>query len=112
MEEIKAILTKHDIAGFVILHTPGFSEYVNQVTPGYSCAVPHPGGLSFKLNSSEVSNEAFRHIANATFNMITAFAEVTAMHALLYMDAERLLKEKLEGEQFPGGHTSHDQQNN
>lgn len=38
MEDIKKILHENDIAGFVVLHTPGFSEYLNRVDPSYSCA--------------------------------------------------------------------------
>lgn len=36
MDEIKQVLKKHDIAGFVVLHTPGFTEYLNRVDPSYS----------------------------------------------------------------------------
>jgi len=38
MEEIKAILAKNDIAGMVLLHTPGHGEYFIKVDPTYSCA--------------------------------------------------------------------------
>jgi hypothetical protein len=32
MEEIKAVIKKHDLAAFVVLHTPGFSEYFTGAT--------------------------------------------------------------------------------
>jgi len=35
--EIEAILQKHDLAGAVVLHTPGMSEWFYQVRPSYSC---------------------------------------------------------------------------
>lgn len=33
MEQIKGILKDNDITGFVVLHSPGFSEYLNHVQP-------------------------------------------------------------------------------
>lgn len=113
MEEIKAILKKHDIAGFVVIHTPGFSEYLNEVSPSYSCAKIEESQIRFKVKASEVGGpERAREIANETFNMITHFADMTAQHAMMYIAAKDMLKTKLGGEQFPGEHTSHDQQNN
>jgi len=46
MEEIKDILNKHDIAGAVVLHSPGFGEHFIKVDPSYSCAFIDnlPGG--------------------------------------------------------------------
>lgn len=37
-EEIKEILKKHDIAGAIVLHSPGHAEYFVQLNPSYSCA--------------------------------------------------------------------------
>lgn len=37
--EIEAIIQKHDLAGAVVLHTPGMAEWFYQVNPSYSC--PH-----------------------------------------------------------------------
>jgi len=113
MVEIQAILQKHDIAGFVVIHTPGFSEYLNQVSPSYSCAKIENRDIRFKVKASEVGGPEKAHaIANDTFNMVTHFADMLGSHAILYMDAQEMLKEKLGGEEFPGERTSHDQQNN
>jgi hypothetical protein len=38
MAEIKEILDKHDIAGFIVLHEVGFSEFMLKIDPSYSCA--------------------------------------------------------------------------
>ena len=35
--EIEAVLAKHDLAGAVVLHTPGMTEWFYQVRPSYSC---------------------------------------------------------------------------
>lgn len=43
-EEIKNILKENDIAGVVILHTPGYGEYVLNLSPTYSCVKVSPQG--------------------------------------------------------------------
>lgn len=37
-EEIKEILKKHDVAGAIVLHTPGYGEYLFHLNTSYSCA--------------------------------------------------------------------------
>lgn len=112
MEQIKNILKENDIAGFVVLHTPGFSEYVNYLNPSYSCASIAPEGLRFKLNSAEVGKEKAKEITEGTYNMITHFSEIVGNHALMYLSGHKLLKEKWDGKDFPGNHSSHIEQNN
>lgn len=36
--EIEAVLKKLDLAGVVVLHTPGMTEFFYDVRPSYSCA--------------------------------------------------------------------------
>lgn len=112
MENIKAILKKNDIAGFVVLHTPGYSEFLNHMETSYSCAKIQGEEVRLKLKSSEVGKERAKQLANDTYNMITHLAKHIGGHALLYMDTEKLIKEKLGGEDGPGEMTSHSQQNN
>ena len=38
MAEINGVLIKHDIAGVVVLHEPGFSEFRVRVDPSWSVA--------------------------------------------------------------------------
>lgn len=64
MEQIKDLLKENDIAGFVVLHTPGHSEYLNAVSPSYSCAYLQNGDLAFRLKSSEVGKEQAKKIAD------------------------------------------------
>lgn len=113
MLEIDAILKKHDIAGFVIIHTPGFSEYLNYINPSYSCAKLEPNGVRFKLKADEVGGrEKAAKIAAETLNLITHFSEILGRYGLLYMEAQEILNEKWQGESGPDEHTSHEQQNN
>jgi hypothetical protein len=98
MEEIKPILKKNDIAAFVLLHEPGFTEYLNAVTPSYSCAVVEPEGIRVRLKQSEVGKERAKQLADGTYNMITHLAMVIAKHAVMYMDAEKALTKAWDGE--------------
>jgi len=66
----------------------------------------------FRLKSAEVGKERAREIADGTYNMVTHFADMIGKHALMYMDAQKFLKDKWGGDEFPGSETSHDQQNN
>ena len=97
-EEIKPILKKHDIAAFVLLHEPGFTEYLNAVSPSYSCAVVEPGGIRVRLKGAEVGKEKAKQLADGTYNMITHLAMVMAKHAMMYMDAEKALTKHWQGE--------------
>ncbi len=112
MEQIKDILKENDIAGFVVLHTPGHSEYLNHVTTSYSCATVLPEGVRLRLKGSEVGKEKAQQLANDTFNMITHMSRAISENAMLYIDCHEQLKKKWDGIEFDGGHTSHDQQNN
>lgn len=46
MEEIKDVLKKHDIAGFIAIHTPGHVEYSHNLMPSYSaCNIDNTTGI-------------------------------------------------------------------
>jgi hypothetical protein len=112
MEQIKEILKENDIAGFVVLHTPGHSEYLNHVQTSYSCATVLPEGVRLRLKQSEVGKEKAEQLANGTYNMITHLTTAIAANAEMYLSCHEQLKKKWEGKETGGGHTSHNQQNN
>lgn len=112
VEEIKDILKKNDIAGFVVLHTPGFSEYLNHVQTSYSCATVTPDGIMLRLKESEIGREKAIKLADGTFNMITHLTNAIASNAEMYIHCHEKLKEKWDGTSEDGEHTSHSQQNN
>lgn len=112
MEQIKAILKENDISGFVVLHTPGHSEYLNHLETSYSCAKVFPEGVRLRLKETEVGREKAMRLAKETYNQIHHFTEVICKHAMLYMNADEALKEKFDVDFEDGGETSHQQQNN
>lgn len=112
MEQIKAILKENDIAGFVVLHTPGFSEYLNHFMTSYSCAFLQDGQFRVRLKTAEVGKEKAKELAEGTWNMVNIMTDIIALHAKGYMDFEDMLKKHWGGESDSGLHTSHNQQNN
>lgn len=112
MKQIEDILKENDIAGVVILHTPGYSEFLNHCLASYSCARVEPNGVRLKLSPKEIGKEKAQFLADNTYNMVTHFAKVLGDHSAMYNDLHKILKEKLGGQDFGSGYTSHQSQNN
>lgn len=106
MEEIKSILKKHDIAASVVLHAPGFSEYLNYIEPSYSCLKFEGDNLRIKTkgrSKEEVTN---------TVNMITHFGDTSLRVARNYFDLKEMLRKHMEIDETKGNHSGHTEQNN
>lgn len=115
MERIKAILKEYDIAASVILHTPGFSEYLIKVDASYSCAKFEGDFLRVKAKLQEDFNgdkAAWNKKVEDTVNMITHFADVSGQNSLNMFQLIEVLKKKIDIENKPGNHSSHTTQNN
>lgn len=88
--EIDAILKKHDIAGWVVLHNaPGEIEAFNRLDPSYSMLRPQVvegGGMNVRLLSklSDYGGDRERQMRDqaATASMVHSFAEVLGGAAL------------------------------
>lgn len=115
MEQIKEILREHDIAAYVVLHTPGYSEYLNHISPSYSCA-KHEGdnGVRFKAKAEDYngSKEVRNQKIKDTVNMVGHFADATSRDALNYIQLTEELQKITGAIDLPGSNTSHNQQNN
>ena len=115
MQEIKEILLKHDIAGTVTIHTPGHAEYLNHITPSYSCAKIDETTGKFELKAKKVhfAHEAERqNKLTATSNMLNLLSDVTAKNVLNLIQASEVTDKFLNAEHDGEGHTSHTTQNN
>lgn len=106
MEDIKSILKKYDIAGSIVLHTPGFSEYLNHIDTSYSCAKMENGGIRIRSKGRPK-----QHLAD-TVNMITHFSETSGMVAMQYFQIKDMLSKHIDIDETDGTHTSHTDQNN
>ena len=112
-EEIKAILKKHDIAGAILIHTPGYAEFILELTPTYSCATLHHDHIHFKAKKEDFNDELKRHKAIAdTANMMHSLADGTARNAMMLIKVSEQFTEITGAEHNDKGFTSSTTQNN
>ena len=113
MEQIKGILKDNDIAGFVVLHDQtGHSEYLNAISPSYSCAKFEGQNVRFTAKASELGKDKAYKMQNDTYNMVTHFSDIIGRNALNYFQMKEQLQKLLGGTDGDSRHSSHDQQNN
>lgn len=90
-EEIKEILRKHDVAGAVALHTPGYGENFMHLNPSYSCAyMIEDSEIRFyaKRADFKTSEEQWQKIAD-TSNMLKMLLDLSGFN---FMGLEHLSK--------------------
>jgi hypothetical protein len=78
VEEIKAVLVKHDIAAVVFLGSNTHTEFVYELSPSWSCAreLPDGGGLRIRSKRSEyATKEAQFEELRLTVGMIMGFID-------------------------------------
>jgi len=113
MAEIKAILTKHDIAGHVLLHEPGFSEYLLAISPSWSLLKQHIDGdgvgvqIRSKLEDFGCDVEAQHRANEATVNLVHHFAKMLMMDAGIFAGLYDKLEDHWDIETGVGVHTPH-----
>lgn len=117
MEEIKEILIKHDIAGIVALHMPGFSEYLMKIDPSYSCAKFEEGGSSIRIRARlqedfNGNKDAHEKALTDTSNMFKLLSKAAGVAAVAVMSISEDLDKKIDADHFDHGHTGHTDQNN
>lgn len=114
MEEIKAVIKKHDIAGMVVLHTPGHSEYFIALSPSYSCAKVEHGQVRVKAKLTDFGGDKKEWTLKVTdtSNMLNLIGEVAGRTALTIMELSKQVDKAVNAEHTGGGHSSHTEQNN
>lgn len=76
MEEIKAVLAKHDIGGIVLLQSRTHGEWLNEITPSWSCAKQNGKELRIKaLRKDYPSPELHQETVRLTVSMIMGFKD-------------------------------------
>lgn len=114
MQEIKDILSREDIAGHVVIHEPGYSEYLLKVDPTYSCAKIRGNRLEIKAKKDDFLGDTDRQskVIGDTVNMVTHLCSSLCKGAGLMMNLESILKTKIDIDTDHGGDTDHTTQNN
>jgi len=117
--EIEAVLVKYDIAGAVVLHSPGFGEHFMKINPSYSCAFfdNSPGVTGIRVRAR--IQEDFQGVASKrhkamedTANMFDIFCDLVGKQALNCMDTMDMLRKHLDITTTRGRHTGNEEQNN
>lgn len=117
IEEIKAILEENDIAGTVVLHTPGHGEYLVHLTTSYSCVNidEATGAVHFKSNLHEDHGgdvKAQKETITGTANMLKIMSQLTGNNALMLMQMSNAADKALNAKHTSGNNSTHQQQNN
>lgn len=115
MEEIKDILRKNDIAGFVTLHTPGHTEFLMELQPSYSCCRVQGDQIRVraKLMDDFAGNKKLwvRKVKD-TSEMLHGLTDVSGQIILQIMELSDRLDKAVDAEHNDRGFTSHSTQNN
>lgn len=93
--KIEAVLAEHDLAGVVVLHTPGMGEFFYRITPSYSvCSIDEAAGalrITSKLERDHGGDVSLQHHDQAaTANMTACLADQLGHAALMFLDVDRV----------------------
>ena len=94
--EIEALLKKHDVAGHVVLHTPGFGEVFAHLTPSYSKISGLLPTIRIRSKAEDYGGdrEAQRRHLEATANMVSTMATLLGQAALAFIDLSTVINTK------------------
>jgi len=106
-EEIQEILEKHDIAGMVLLHTPGHGEYAAKLDPSYSCVrkTDATGQYRIKSNLQEDHNGDAKkqlQVQQDTSNMLRVLSEMGGSISLSVMEMSEEMDKHVQAEHAVG----------
>ena len=109
MDEIRAIINRYDIAGSIVLHTPGNSEYGIFIEPSYSCAKFNGGNISFKAKASDFKGGAAERSEKVedTCNMMNMLSTTTGQVALNIMHVSENFDKHIGAEHTKMNHRGH-----
>lgn len=113
-EEIKQVLQKYDIAGNVVLHTPGHSEYLMHITPTYSCAWLENDSIRFRAKKEDYNGNVIvrNQKISDTANMLRLLSDTAGNNALALLQVSDQFDDLIGADHDDSSHTSHTTQNN
>jgi hypothetical protein len=109
MEEIKAVLKKHDVGAVVVLSSPTHMEFLREYAPTWSCVTveQHPGGHALRIRAHLAdfeSPQARKKCLEDSIGMLAGFAD-----ALTEEKEQLLVMLKVIGEQIGFDHITKDE---
>lgn len=106
--EIEAILKKHDLAGVVVLHTPGMTEFFYDIQPSYSCAWIDEAAQIVRVKSklADYGGNAAAQLLDqaATAQLLHSFGMECAQAGIMFLDVAEVVDKKLGAEHTPATH--------
>lgn len=115
MAEIEAILKKEDIAGLVVLHTPGHAELLTRLDPSYSCAkIESNGQLRIRAKAEDFGGdkEKRNEILRTTSNMFRLLSEASSGSVMGLIETSETLDRMTDAYHTGTGFSSNTEQNN
>src|SRR4051812_33483380 len=108
MEEIKAVVKKYDVGAIVVLHTPGFSEYLFKIDPGYSAAKLEVDRVRINIKAEHYAGDKKLRdqFVSDTSNLLHHLATVGGRLIMNTIEVSKQLDAQVNAEHFGGGHTS------
>lgn len=95
--EIEAVLKKHDIAGFVSLHAPGWGEVFWSIWPSYSILVGDLPAIRIKSKLADYGGDVDKQLADqaATAGMAHHLGMSLSQCGMQFLDLSTVLVKKL-----------------
>jgi len=116
MEEIKAIMHDAGIGGVVILHRPGFVEYLNKIDPPYACInIDNLSTLKIRAKKDMYAGgaEERNQVLADTANLLATVNHQLRNSLEAWAEIERIYTDHVgPHDHTSGSATSHEQQNN
>ena len=114
MAEVRAVLRKHDVAGYMILASPIASEFGLEIDPSWSAVRwedKNTGKLRIKASTKELGQDAAHKLVDNTVHMIFAMGDLCNHGFQQFTSIARLLRQHVEieilGETKIVPHTEH-----
>ena len=108
--EIEAILRKHDLAGVVVLHTPGMTEFFYDVRPSYSCAWIDEAQQRVRVKSLGADyngdHKAQLHDQAASANLFHGLASDLSSAASMFVSVAQIVDRTVRAQHTPAVHVA------
>lgn len=103
--EIEAVLKKHDIAGFVSLHAPGFGEVFYTMWPSYSVLVGDYPSIRIKSKAVDYGGDVVRQREDQanTASMAHHLGVSLSQFGMQFLDLSTALSQALGAEHVDQG---------
>lgn len=104
--KVEAVLREHDLAGVVVLHTPGMTEFFYDIRPTYSCAWIDESVPIVRVKSlgADYGNDlqAQQHDQAATANMMRSIADDLIGATAMFVECAAVVDRILLAKHLPG----------